>query len=228
MLLLKSILLESQVAVVVGRVGMDGDIQSVESKKSHQELGVSRGKCWRYNPYNETLYWHGDDSEHDKEDEIRVEDHLLKKYNYGVRRNITLESSEDEYNMADAFPGHFNKAHGYMSEALSSIPLAYSGYMGGTNRRGERVAQKIENVIETDHSEVSAFRNRWRWAKGAPDTIFWTDSPQESNDEEFEQYSRYITEWLEHKTGTHIGRHRFFPEGYSTWSDRVHHAAGIK
>jgi hypothetical protein len=113
-MLLKSILCESRVPVVVGRIGMAGDIQSAESEKSRRELGISRGKCWRYNPYNKNLYWHGDNSEHDREDEFRVEEHLIKNYNYTVNRNVTLESDEDEYDMTAAFPGHHNRAHGYM------------------------------------------------------------------------------------------------------------------
>lgn len=114
MMLLKSILLETQVPVVVGRVGLNGDILSAETKKTHREIGLQHGKCWRYNPYNKTLYWHGDDSEHDKDDEVGVQHHLTKKYGYEVKRVVTLESSEDDYDMTDAFPGHHNKAHGYM------------------------------------------------------------------------------------------------------------------
>lgn len=124
MILLKSILLETQVPVIVGRIGMNGDIQSTESKKSHTELGLSRGKCWRYNPYNEILYWHGDDSEHDKDDEMRVEDHLIKKYDYGVKRHVTLESTSDDYDMTAAFPGHHNRAHGYMTETRQKIKIS--------------------------------------------------------------------------------------------------------
>jgi hypothetical protein len=112
-ILLKSILVEMRVPVVVGIIDMNGGIHSTETKKSHRELGFLRGKCWRYSPYTKILYWHGDDSEHDKDDEFGIEDHLLKKYDYTVKQNVTLESG-DEYDASAAFPGHFNDAHGYM------------------------------------------------------------------------------------------------------------------
>lgn len=100
-------LLESHHTVVVGYISMDGIIHSEETTNTHFGLNFHRGKCWRFNPYNDILYWHGDWSEHNEVDEINVATHLLKKYEYKVKKNITLE--ETEYT---DYVSHFNNAHG--------------------------------------------------------------------------------------------------------------------
>ena len=104
----KSILSEGHYPVVVGIITMDGQIKSQETDKSHGELNFKRGICWRFNPMNDTLYWHGDSSEHDESDEINVDAHLYKKYGYSVSKNITLEDSQD----LDSYTHQHNKAHG--------------------------------------------------------------------------------------------------------------------
>lgn len=108
MIKLKSLLTESW-EVVVGFIGMDGRIDSKETKSTHIECGFNRGKCWRYNPYNHNVYWSGDDSEHDKDDEFTVENHLLKKYGYSkISSHIPLESGDP-----DEFQNNWMIAHGH-------------------------------------------------------------------------------------------------------------------
>lgn len=107
MIKLKSLLIES-FEVVVGFIGMDGRINSKETKSTHLECGFGRGKCWRYNPYNHNVYWSGDESEHDKDDEFIVETHLEKKYGYSkIKLHICLETGDSEQ-----FQSNWMIAHG--------------------------------------------------------------------------------------------------------------------
>lgn len=100
-------LLQERYDVVVGSIGMDGVIRSEESTRAHREVGIQRGQCWRYNPMTKVVYWCGDSSEHDVEDEGRVEQHLLDEYGYAVRSHIALETL-----MGDDFSAAHNVAHG--------------------------------------------------------------------------------------------------------------------
>ena len=113
MIKLKDILTESQYPVVVGIITKTGRIQSEETTKSHRDLQFARGQCWRYNPLNKTIYWHGDDSEHDEVDENNVEFHVDEKYGYTVRKNVTLENSRD-----DGYTTHYNGAHGLFESTV--------------------------------------------------------------------------------------------------------------
>jgi len=96
--------------VVVGSIGMDDVIRSKESRKTHTELGIHRGKNWRYNPKTKRVYWWGDGSAHDKDDEFRVDDHLKKEYGYEVESHYNLEGT-DPY---DTRLSQWRIAHGYM------------------------------------------------------------------------------------------------------------------
>ncbi|MBV5344407.1 MAG: hypothetical protein JZU63_02155, partial [Rhodoferax sp.] len=87
--------------VVLGSIGRDGVIRSEESTRSHTGAGVQRGKCWRYNPTTKIVYWCGDDSEHDVEDEGRVEQHISDRYGYTVQSHIALEElMDDDFSVA--------------------------------------------------------------------------------------------------------------------------------
>ncbi len=104
-------------------------------------------------------------------------------------------------------------------EALVPIPTARRGYMGGAGSHGQFVGAPVEDVIATDHSELGVRRRRWRWAHGAPDTIFWTDT--RSGDDEFGDFRDEVAHWVQQRTGKPVARHRFFPEGWQTWRSRI-------
>jgi hypothetical protein len=93
--------------VVVGSINVNGEIRSEETQSSHTELRLT-GKRWRYNQYNYNVYWSGNDSEHDDNDELSVERHLEKKYGYKVKSHISLGSVDRE-----GFQNNWMIAHGH-------------------------------------------------------------------------------------------------------------------
>lgn len=105
-------LLNETWAVVVGSVDMNGNIRSSESFNSHTELGIQRGKCWRFVKYNNTLYWM--DDSHSKNDEYAVESHLNKKYGYEVKHHVDIEENPE------LFQHRWMIAHGHILENVST------------------------------------------------------------------------------------------------------------
>lgn len=98
---------------------------------------------------------------------------------------------------------------------MEEYPGGRSGYIGGTTPPGGLVMRSVPDVLDVDHSELGVRQNRFRWAKGAPDTVLWTGAPE---DDEVEEKVAYA---LERKTGRTIARHRFYPDGWDTWVSRV-------
>lgn len=104
--------------VVVGYISTaDGIIKSELSQKTHAQLGTHRGICWRFAFENNTVYWHGDESEHNEVDEINVTTHLEDKYDVIVKRNVTLEPSNSDF---ERDGNNYAIAHGLMNEYRSN------------------------------------------------------------------------------------------------------------
>ena len=101
--------------VIVGYISMDGIIKSELSSKTHNQLGFSRGTCWRFAFENSTVYWHGDESEHNEVDEINVATHLEDKYDVTVKRNVTTEA-DSELISPDTYWNNHSIAHGIMED----------------------------------------------------------------------------------------------------------------
>lgn len=91
---------------IVGVVRQDGDVEFKQSNKTHVQLGLHRGRAWRYSPVTEVVYWHGDDSEHSGDDERKVSD-FLESDGFKVRRHATLGEMEP-----DRYAEAFDAAHG--------------------------------------------------------------------------------------------------------------------
>lgn len=110
---LRELLVEIYSDIVVGTISSSDEVRSKQTNtgKTHDELGLRYGMCWRYNPMTRTVYWNDDSQRHTRDDEFRVEDHLEKKYNYPVTVQVDLESDDiDDPNPAS----DFNRAHGYI------------------------------------------------------------------------------------------------------------------
>jgi hypothetical protein len=115
---------ENRQPVIVGIISNLGSVESQITNKTHSDLKLLHGKRWRYNPTYKIVYWWdapfwNDEIERNKDDEMKVEDHLHKKYGYFVEKHISLEKIHwDEYR------NHWDKAHGldemkiYLNEAL--------------------------------------------------------------------------------------------------------------
>jgi poly(A) polymerase len=121
--------------VVVGSIGMDGQIRSKESGSTHTELGIQRGNPWRYVKYNKTVYWMGDGSEHTQDDEFLVESHLDKKYGYEVNKHVNIEENPD------TFQRNWMISHGHVIENLKS--LGGSTIKRYKNLVGKRVGNQL-------------------------------------------------------------------------------------
>jgi len=160
--LLQEDIITEKLETVVGSINMSGEIHSNLTTKTHTECGIQRGKCWRYNEYNETIYWTGDDSEHDKEDEIIVANHLYKKYGYHVKKNVSLESSDD-------FENQWLLAHGLKEDMSYEELLKLT-----TPERKEKAAN-----VNVRSLPVSVEKNGEQWNfryKSSPQTTI-TDKP---------------------------------------------------
>jgi hypothetical protein len=72
------------------------------------------------------------------------------------------------------------------------------------------IVKPYPDVISPDHSELGVRYNRFRWARGSPHTIMWTDEPEPDAQEE-------IVEWFA-KKGVEITKHTLLPD-YLSWTD---------
>lgn len=130
----------NQSDIVVGVVTANKNIRS-QLGGTHKQIGQN-GACWRYQPINRTVYWHGDDSEHDQEDEMLVRNYLLNDYGEIVKANVTLEEIPEIYTM------NHNRAHGlWTSENMNSETL-------------------VNKLLEQDHdAHVKSWERVQKWDK---------------------------------------------------------------
>lgn len=86
---------------------MDGEIKSKETHRTHGYYGFTRGKCWRYNPILQTLYWH--ENNHTENEDRMVIEHLEHEYGYEVKQQITLDGFDRD---SEDYVKNFADAHG--------------------------------------------------------------------------------------------------------------------
>lgn len=97
-----------------------------------------------------------------------------------------------------------------------TAPSTMSGFIGGTDSRGDWVIRPEEDVSAVDHSELGVRRDRWRWARGAGDMVLWTEDQNAVSAEA----KAHVEDFLKRKVGAYIGRHRGI-SSYNTWSDMI-------